>query len=197
MQTLKDDVRDHILRAALREFGENGYRNSSMRAIAKDAGIVMGNIYRYFENKEALFSAAVGPVYARIAEVSADVQGEIEAVRGPWSDEQALKLVRRLYGKILETFSGHGRELLILLDKSAGSAFENTKRDLIDQTRDILEARLSQEVHMEDPFICFVVASAFVEGICVVLRDAGDHDKEALIGSFANIVLCQISKRIN
>lgn len=196
MQVLKEDVRENIVGAALREFGEKGYRDSSMRVIAQNSGIVMGNIYRYFENKEALFDAVVGAVYGWIEGVSANVQAEIEAVRGPWSDEQAQELIERLYGKILETFSGHGKELLILLDKSAGSAYENTKRDLIEQTRNILEARLSQEVKMEDPFVCFVVASAFVEGICVVLRDAGGHDKEAVIGTFSNIVLCQISKRM-
>ena len=33
--------------------------NSSMRVIAHNAGIVMGNIYRYFKNKEALFKYTV------------------------------------------------------------------------------------------------------------------------------------------
>ena len=196
MQYLKDDVKDNIRKAALEEFSKKGYGGSSMRVIARNAGIVMGNIYRYFENKEALFNSTVGPVYDQIAGISAKIQAEIEAVKGPWEDKQAMELIKRLYDRILETFSGHGTEILILLDKSAGSAYENTRKELISQIQNILETRLTQEVKLDDPFIFYVLASAFVEGICVVLRDTSNHDKEAIIGSLANIMLCQISKRI-
>ena len=196
MQYLKDDVKDNIKKAALKEFSQKGYRDSSMRVIARNAGIVMGNIYRYFDNKEALFNSMVGPVYDQIAGITSKVQTEIEAVKGPWEDEQAMELIKRLYDRILETFSGHGTEILILLDKSAGSAYENTKKELISQIQNILETRLTQEVTLDDQFIFHVVAAAFVEGICVVLRDTGGHEKEAIIGSLSNIMLCQISKRI-
>ena len=196
MQYLKEDIKDNSIKAALKEFSEQGYRNSSLRVIARNAGIVMGNIYRYFENKEALFSSTVGSVYEQIAGISAKVQAEIEAMKDPWDDEQTVALVKRLYDRLLETFSGHGTELLILLDKSAGSAYENTKKELITQIQSILETHLTQKVKLADPFIIYVIASAFVEGICVVLRDAGNHDEEAIIGSLSNIMLCQISKRI-
>lgn len=196
MQYLKNDVKENITKAALKEFSEKGYCDSSMRVIAHNAGIVMGNIYRYFESKEALFNSTVGPVYDQISKMVAKAQKEIEDVQGPWSDEQAMKMVKSIYNKILETFSGHGKEILILLDKSAGSVYENTKTELISQIQSILKTRLTQEVKLDDPFIFNVVAAAFVEGICVVLRDTGSHDKEALIGSLSNIMLCQISKRI-
>ena len=196
MQYLKDNVKDNIIKAALKEFSEKGYRDSSMRAIASNAGIVMGNIYRYFENKEALFNSTVGPVYDKISGISTKIQAEIEAMEGPWEDEQAMALIKRLYGQILENFSGHGTEILILLDKSGGSAYENTKKELIAQIQSVLDTRLTPEIKIDDPFIFYVIASAFVEGVCVVLRDTGDHDKEAVIGSLSDIILCQISKRI-
>lgn len=196
MQILKDDVRDKIIRAAIREFSEKGYRGSSMRVIAQNAGIVMGNIYRYFKNKEELFNSAVGPVYSHISGMTARVEAEIEAVKGPWTDEQAVEMIRRIYGRILETFSGHGAELLILLDKSSGSIYGNTKEDLIGEIERILLKRLSQEIELADPCICHVIAAAFTEGICVVLRENGAHDKEALIGSLTSVMLCQISKRL-
>lgn len=196
MQYLKDDVKEKIILAALKEFSAKGYRDSSMRVIAKNAGIVMGNIYRYFENKEALFNNTVGPVYNQIASISAKIQAEINAQKEPWEDAEALKLIKSMYSRILETFSGHGTELLILLDKSAGSIYADTKKELIAQIQNILEIRLVPEVKVDDPFIFYVIASSFVEGICVVLRDTGNHDKDALIGSLANIMLCQISKRI-
>ncbi|MCK9170681.1 MAG: TetR/AcrR family transcriptional regulator [Treponema sp.] len=196
MQFLKDDIKNDIIKAALAEFSEKGYRDSSMRVIAAHAGIVMGTIYRYFDNKEALFRNAVGSVYDRIAGITSKIQVEIEAAKDPWEDEQAQILIRRFYNQMLEAFSGHGKELLILLDKSVCSPYENTRQELIARIQNILEERLSKEVKTSDPFIFYVLASAFVEGVCVVLRDTGSHDREAVIGSLCSIMFCQISKRI-
>jgi AcrR family transcriptional regulator len=196
MQFLKDDVKLNIVKAALTEFSEKGYQDSSMRMIAVHAGIVMGTIYRYFDNKEALFKSIVGPVYDQITSITSKIQVEIESMEGPWEDEQAEALIRRLYRQILETFSGHGKELLILLDKSAESPYKNARQELIVQIQNILLGRLSKEVKIADSFIFYVLASAFVEGVCVALRDTGSHDREAVIGSLCSIMLCQISKRI-
>ncbi|MDR3644982.1 MAG: TetR/AcrR family transcriptional regulator [Clostridia bacterium] len=197
MQYLKDDVKENIIKAALAEFIEKGYQDSSMRIIARNANIVMGNIYRYFDNKEALFNALMGPVYDQIAGTCEKVQHEIEELQGPWEDEQAMTLIKQTYEQILKNVSGRGMELLILLDKSGGSRYEGTKKELIEQIRNILEIRLLPEMHEKDVFILYVVASAFVEGICVILRECGDHDRrEALIGSLSTIMLCQISKRV-
>ena len=56
MQYLKTDVRNRILESAEEEFRQNGYLNASIRTIAENAGISLGNVYRYFSNKEALWT---------------------------------------------------------------------------------------------------------------------------------------------
>lgn len=61
MQYLKKEIRDRILAAAVEEFKENGYANASIRNIANNAEISLGNIYRYFSNKEALYFAVINP----------------------------------------------------------------------------------------------------------------------------------------
>ncbi len=53
-QKLKDEVRQAIIAAAKEEFLERGYEDASMRSIAQKAGITVGNIYRYFDNKDDL-----------------------------------------------------------------------------------------------------------------------------------------------
>ncbi|MCR4856558.1 MAG: TetR/AcrR family transcriptional regulator [Erysipelotrichaceae bacterium] len=53
-QKLKDEVRQAIITAAKEEFLERGYEDASMRSIAQKAGITVGNIYRYFDNKDDL-----------------------------------------------------------------------------------------------------------------------------------------------
>ncbi len=61
MQYLKQDIKDRIIAAAIEEFKENGYSNASIRNIANNAEISLGNIYRYFTNKEALYLAVINP----------------------------------------------------------------------------------------------------------------------------------------
>jgi TetR/AcrR family transcriptional regulator, repressor for uid operon len=51
------DRRSQILDAALICFGKRGFHQASMHDISAEAGISVGLIYRYFENKEAVISA--------------------------------------------------------------------------------------------------------------------------------------------
>lgn len=46
-----------ILRTALEMLRERGYENTTMRAIAKEAGVSLGNAYHYFGSKEDLIQA--------------------------------------------------------------------------------------------------------------------------------------------
>lgn len=61
MQYLKKEIRERILAAAVEEFKEQGYADASIRNIANNAEISLGNIYRYFTNKEALYLAVINP----------------------------------------------------------------------------------------------------------------------------------------
>jgi len=49
----------HILNAALEAFVENGFAATRLEDVAQRAGVSKGTLYLYFENKEALFKAAV------------------------------------------------------------------------------------------------------------------------------------------
>ena len=51
------DRRTQILEAALVCFAKRGFHQTSMNDISGEAGISVGLIYRYFENKEAVISA--------------------------------------------------------------------------------------------------------------------------------------------
>jgi TetR/AcrR family transcriptional regulator, repressor for uid operon len=51
------DRREQILKAAMVCFAKRGFHQASMHDISAEAGISVGLIYRYFENKEAVISA--------------------------------------------------------------------------------------------------------------------------------------------
>ena len=61
MRVLKDDKYRSILRAARKEFILRGFKDASMRTIAKDANVGLSNIYNYFKNKDEIFLEIVSP----------------------------------------------------------------------------------------------------------------------------------------
>jgi AcrR family transcriptional regulator len=63
------DRRCQILDAALVCFAKRGFHQTSMHDISAEAGISVGLIYRYFENKEAVISAMADRHKREISEV--------------------------------------------------------------------------------------------------------------------------------
>src|SRR5213083_3402738 len=57
IESANPDRRSQILDAALVCFAKRGFHQASMHDISAEAGISVGLIYRYFENKEAVISA--------------------------------------------------------------------------------------------------------------------------------------------
>ena len=50
------EKRSRILDAATNEFAVKGFENGNIGTIAKKAGVSVGSLYKYFENKQDLFS---------------------------------------------------------------------------------------------------------------------------------------------
>lgn len=51
-------VRDRIVAAALRVFGERGYRRATVQDVVRESGLSVGAIYTYFKSKDDLFLAS-------------------------------------------------------------------------------------------------------------------------------------------
>ncbi|MFD4875867.1 TetR family transcriptional regulator [Streptomyces sp. NPDC058420] len=82
-RTESADTRDRILAAAREEFSERGYEKTSVRGIAKAAGVDPALVHHYFGTKEQVFEAAVEVAFApaqnapeTVAEGSLDGVGE-------------------------------------------------------------------------------------------------------------------------
>jgi AcrR family transcriptional regulator len=85
-----EQTRQLILETALRLFRERGYAETTMRAIATEAGVAVGNAYYYFDSKEHLIQGfydrnqaahriAAEPVLAREREFAARLRGVLHA----------------------------------------------------------------------------------------------------------------------
>ncbi|MFE5187279.1 TetR/AcrR family transcriptional regulator [Streptomyces sp. NPDC056628] len=85
-----EQTRALILETAMRLFQERGYDKTTMRAIAQEAGVSVGNAYYYFEGKEHLIQgfydriaaehrAAVRDILARETDLEARLAGVLRA----------------------------------------------------------------------------------------------------------------------
>ncbi|GGO01899.1 TetR family transcriptional regulator [Microbispora bryophytorum] len=57
MTIVAESTREQIVETALRLFRDRGYEATTMRAIAAEAGVSVGNAYYYFRSKEQLIQA--------------------------------------------------------------------------------------------------------------------------------------------
>src|SRR3977135_1707599 len=74
------DKRGAILRAAIRVFANNGYFNSKVADIAREAGVADGTVYLYFKSKEEILHS----VFDRsMEEAIADGRKRLEEVSDP------------------------------------------------------------------------------------------------------------------
>ncbi|GAA2435065.1 TetR/AcrR family transcriptional regulator [Streptomyces glaucus] len=85
-----EQTRALILETAMRLFQEHGYDRTTMRAIAREAGVSVGNAYYYFEGKEHLIQGfydriaaehqvAVREILARETDLEARLAGVLKA----------------------------------------------------------------------------------------------------------------------
>lgn len=96
-QRRKDARPAEIVEAGLAEFAEKGFAGARLADVAARAGVVKGTIYRYFDNKEALFQAAVT---SRVISTLDNVEELVENYPGP--TDELLKLVLKvIYEKIV------------------------------------------------------------------------------------------------
>jgi TetR/AcrR family fatty acid metabolism transcriptional regulator len=67
--------RQSILQAAGRVFAELGYEHSSIRDIARAAGVADGTIYNYFRNKQDLVEALIAGLVAGLGQAESQALG--------------------------------------------------------------------------------------------------------------------------
>ncbi|MCR5225748.1 MAG: TetR/AcrR family transcriptional regulator [Eubacterium sp.] len=64
---LDKEKQDRIIDAAINEFAEYGYENSSTNRIVRNCGISKGSLFKYFENKEELYFYLIDTISSQMA----------------------------------------------------------------------------------------------------------------------------------
>lgn len=161
-QVLKDEIRENILKAALQEFYQEGYKSAAMRNIAENAKIPTGLIYSYYKNKQALFDAVLRPVlydWERVLTAGGENKGK-------HTNSEIYGLSKAETECILNLFD-HRQEFIILIDKSDGTKYENEKERFIKDIEEHLNKHRND--NMDDEVFLHIIANNFVDGLMQIM----------------------------
>ena len=175
-QILKDDYRERILNASLNDFFNYGYEDASMRRIAIEAKMSVGNLYHYYPNKEKLFNALVQDTIVAFNTIILN-QSNIELAdkdRNTWFKDQVKQLTRGL----VEVYSKHKIETLILLRYSKlNDQIAQSIKHMIDGI--ILQWFPAIEAHNKQvETLCNMLADAIFAGLSRLFEDVYQSDFE-------------------
>ena len=106
-QILKNSVKDQIIDSATTELLEYGYKDSSMRRIAKNAQMTVGNLYRYFNSKDEMINFIIDPTFERINLILKDLTGNGVVIG---KDEIDVSILEN--GKIYQILDSLAEELV-------------------------------------------------------------------------------------
>lgn len=129
-QVLKDSLRNDIINAAKKEFLEHGYKEASMRRIASNANMTVGNLYRYFKNKEDIHMQIVGETYEKInnaiKKITSNKLSFETRVYNMRLDVKSLKENLEVFAdEIVDIYNEEPEEFSILFLNSDSDLYEN------------------------------------------------------------------------
>jgi len=161
MQQKKEEVKTSIHEAALEEFAASGYNGATMSAIAGRAGISVGNIYRYYSNKEKLFYQLITPeIETKLLDI---ISGKIDATHGePGCQDPAYE------ERLIEFLVAYRRELLILLEGAADTRFAAMREHMLGEMVSLCKS--CQDGSSVDHTILNIAYDNLLRGIAVIFR---------------------------
>ncbi|MFG1645769.1 TetR family transcriptional regulator [Amycolatopsis sp. NPDC049252] len=149
-----EETRSLIVTTAMRLFTENGYDRTTMRAIAAEAGVSVGNAYYYFSSKEQLIQG----FYDEIARLHLDAARAL--LTGEPRFAERLKAVLLCWLELAEPYHRFGTQFFVnaadpesplspFSDES--SAARNASIELMREVVDGSDVKLDPELRAQLP----------------------------------------------
>ncbi len=130
MQTQKENIKLEIIRISRNEFFEHGFKNASMRIIARKSGVSLSNIYNYFKNKDEIMKEVLSPLLQALDKITEDHNSPKYINTDIFTSEDYQFTHTQMYVKLIMEFR---EELKLLLFHAHGSSFENFRDEYTDK----------------------------------------------------------------
>ncbi|MFJ7075827.1 TetR family transcriptional regulator [Streptomyces sp. NPDC098781] len=188
-RTESADTRDRILDAAREEFAERGYEKTSVRGIAKAAGVDSALVHHYFGTKEQVFEAAVEVALVPALKVR-------DAVLAAPLDDVGERMTRFLFGLWENPVT---RKPLLAIVRSAvnNEAAATVFRRLVSTQ---LLRRIAGEIDAPDAELRSELAAAQLVGVAMMryvikIEPIASADPEQIIARVAPVVQAHLTGR--
>lgn len=134
-QFIKEEIKAGILAAARSEFLKHGFQKASIRTIAAGAGTAKSNVYNYFADKDALFSAVLEDTVLSIRR-GLELASSQNAGKGPQTYTPASQ---QAYMKaIMEFVASRPGDIRLLLLGAEGSSLASFRDEVLEAFTDVL-----------------------------------------------------------
>src|SRR5688500_6020300 len=180
-QRQKPEIREAILQAAAAAFADGGFEGAALGDIVERAGTSIGNLYKYFANKDELFADFIPRGFT--TELTNRIRTQVEALR---AEPDAFGLddshpYRRASEDLLAFTIAHRERVVFLLLRAQGTKHERFASEVVR-----LLVQLALE-HARTPYPTFAVTpaskrtlariyKAFVATLGTILaEERGDH----------------------
>lgn len=130
VQTNKAVIRQNIMQVAREEFLKKGYKNTSMRSIARLSGVSLSNIYNYYQDKDEIFQTVLAPLLEAFEQLMAKHNSEECLSLEVFEKDFYLQTSIDDFMLIFKSFRN---EMKLLLFGAEGSSLESFKEKFINQ----------------------------------------------------------------
>ena len=190
MQTKKQDIYKVILEVAKAEFLEKGFKDASMRTIAKKSDVGLSNIYNYFKNKDEIYIEVLSPLLNTFDKLLLDHNSNDNISLDIFKSEQYMQKQVAMFMNIIVQFK---KELKLLLFQSYGSSLENFRDEFTDKHTD-LGLKYIQKMKEKYPHINSNISNFFIHtmsswwlsvmGEIVTHNELSNQDVEVFINEY-------------
>jgi len=167
MQTKKEEIRDEILDVAENEFLKRGYKNASMRTIATKSHTTLGNLYNYFENKEAILDSVIRDTPERIYQVLKEHETALYPSKNSkeYLEDNFNDLVDIYMPKLFPLDILLSNSLMILMEGCEGTKYEPYR----DTFLNLFQKHLSTHLNVEpESFLSRSLAHGFLSSLLFI-----------------------------
>jgi AcrR family transcriptional regulator len=167
--------RDSLITAAVHAFSQDG-PDVTLEAIAKDAGVGIGTLYRHFPTREALVEAAYRNELAKLCDAAPELLRTKPAV-------EALRTWLDYLFDYMTTKRGMGDALKAVI-ASGGNPFAHSRENLVNAMKILLDAAVAEGSVRAglDPLDVLMSASG-------VSLAAGDPSQRELAGRLLDLLM--------
>ncbi len=131
MSVRDTSIDSRLLQSARDEFMKHGFIRADLKTICDNAGVTTGAVYKRYKGKEELFETVVGEV---VSALDSFLESRAEIDFSNLTDDEIIDSWKMCYDSMIPMFRmlrSYGEDFKILIDRSAGTRFENFSHDYV------------------------------------------------------------------